>query len=100
MVLKCNMIINTPFISDWEGIRLRKQKITDKNSQIENKNCKPHIYRLREKVLVRNKKANKCKEPYVVPYSITQVWDNGNVTMRWGALQERINIRWIKPYDE
>ena len=29
---------------------------------------------------------------------ITQVLINGNVTIRWGDLQERISIRWIKPY--
>ena len=54
---------------------------------------------MRHKVLVRNqKKANNYEEPYVGPYRITQVWTNGNVTIRRGDVQERINIIWIKRY--
>ena len=53
-----DMILNTPFIADWGYIRLRKQKIIE-NNQLENKNCKPHRYRIRDKVLVRNKKSKK-----------------------------------------
>ena len=87
------MILNTPFIAYQGDIRLRKQKIIDKDTQIENKNCKPHIYIIRDKLLVRNKKENKDEEPYVGPYLINQVWTNVNVTIRWGAVQESINIR-------
>ena len=38
------------------------------------------------------------EELYVGTYTITQAWNNGNVTIRWGAVQERINIIWIKQY--
>ena len=92
-----DMILNIPFIADWEDIRLRKKK-TDKNNQIENNNCKRHTYRNQDKLLVRNKKGNKYEEPYVGPYPITQVWNNGNVKILWGSVQERINIRCIKHY--
>ena len=51
-----DMILNTPFIADWKDIRLLKQKIIYNNNQLENKNRKPHIYRIWDKVLVRNKK--------------------------------------------
>ena len=43
-------------------------------------------------------KTNKYKEPYKGPYPITKVQTNVNVTICWGATQERINIRWIKHY--
>ena len=72
----------------------------DNNFQLENKNCKPHTYIIQDKVLVCNKKSNNYEEQYIVPYPITQVWTNGNVTIGQGAVQERINIRWIKPYHE
>ena len=58
----------------------------DKNNQIENKNRKPHIYRILDNVLVRNKKANRHEETYAGPYMITQVLTNGNVTILWGAV--------------
>ena len=51
LVFGREMILNTPFIVDWEVISLRKQKIIGKSNQIENKNRKPHIYRIRDKVL-------------------------------------------------
>ena len=57
MVSGCDMILNTPLISDWEYIRKRKQEIIDKPTQ---KNThththKPLSYSVREKVLVRIK---------------------------------------------
>ena len=74
------MILNIPFIVDWKAIRLHKQKIVDKNIYLKQKR-KPHICRIRGKVLVGNKKSNKYEEPYVRPYPITQVWPSGNVTI-------------------
>ena len=97
MVFWRDMILNIPFIADWEAIRLHKKKI-DKNNQLENNNCKRHTYRNQDKVLVRNKKENKYEKTYGGPYPITQVWNNGNVKILWGSVQEHINIRWIKPY--
>ena len=92
------MILNTPFIADWEDIRLSKQIIIDKNNQLENKNRKPHTYIIRDRVLVCNKKVDKHEKPHRGAYLITQLWTNGNVTIYRGAVQERINIRHIKPY--
>ena len=93
------MIFNTQFIADWEAIRLRKQKIIDKNNQHEKK-FKPHTYRIQDKVLVLTKKANNYEEPYVGPYLITQLWTHGNITIRRGTVQEGIKSRWIKTYQE
>ena len=72
----------------------------DKNNQLENKNRKLHTYIILDKVLVRNKKANKYEDPYVGPYPITQVYANVNITIRRGAVQERMNIIWNNPYHE
>ena len=51
-----------------------------------------------DKVLVRNKESNKCEMSYVGPYTITELWTNGNVTICWGAVQERMNIIQNKTY--
>ena len=56
LVFGRDMILNTPFIEDLETIRLHKQKIIDKNNQLENKKRKPHTNRIRDKLLVRNNK--------------------------------------------
>ena len=46
MVFGRAIIINTPLISDCGDIRLIKQKIIGNNNQLENKNYKPHTYRI------------------------------------------------------
>ena len=56
LVFRRGVILNTPLISYWEAIRRRKQQIIDNNNQNKNKNRKPHIYKVHEKVLVRGKK--------------------------------------------
>ena len=100
LVLGRDMILNTPIMAKWGSIRLRKQKIIDQNNQLENKNRKPHTYIIQDKLLVHKKKPDRYEEPYADPYLITQLWNNGNVTIRQGAGQECINIRWIKTYHE
>ena len=45
-----------------------------------------------DKVLMRNRNANKYDETYVCPYLITQLWTNANVTIRQDAVQERITL--------
>ena len=44
-----------------------------------------------------NKKTNNCDEPYVGPYPITQVWNNGNFTIHQGAVQEHIKLYGLNP---
>ena len=53
-----------------------------------------------DKVLMRDKSANKMEMPWKGPFKITQVWGNGTVTLRMGAVQTRVNMRWITPYRE
>ena len=61
---------------------------------------KLHTFRIRDKLLVRSKKANNYGGPYVGPYTKTQVQKNGNVTLRQGNIQDLINTGWVKPYHE
>ena len=56
-----DMILNTPFVTYWKSIMRHNQELIYQNNQNKNKNYKPHNYRVREKVLVRDKKANKYK---------------------------------------
>ena len=42
-------ILNNPFITEWEAIRIPKQKLIDKNNKNENKIRKLHIYKVHEK---------------------------------------------------
>ena len=73
LILERDILLNTPYIADWVDIGLRKQKIIDKNNQLENKNRKPHTYIIRKKVFLHNKKENKYEDPFIGPYPTTQV---------------------------
>ena len=53
------MRLNNPFITDWKAIRRRKQQKIIKNNQSENKNRKRRIYKVHEKVVVREKSGQK-----------------------------------------
>ena len=61
------ILLKTPFITDFEYIKRRKQLWIDTNNQNDNENRKPYNYRVSEKILVRNKKANKYEEPLQNP---------------------------------
>ena len=82
-----DIILNTPSVAEWGAIRQRKKQLIDKNNQVEKKYRKPHTYRIQDKVLVRNKKGKKYEETYVGPYPITQVYTNGNISIRQNAVQ-------------
>ena len=56
LVFGRDMILNTPFIDDWEYIRLRRQNVVDKNNQLKNKNRKLYLYRIGNKLLAHLKK--------------------------------------------
>ena len=71
----------------------------DKNNQNINKNRKPHLYKVREKLLVSDKKENKYEDPHKGLYPITKICISVTVTVRQVAIQYRINIRCIKPYN-
>ena len=86
LVFGCDMMLNIPFIAIWGAIRRHKQQQIEKNNQLENKNFQLHTYRVREKVLVRNKTANKYEEPYKGPYPINKVCTNVNFTIHRGTV--------------
>ena len=43
-----DMILNNPFITDWEAIWIPKKKLIDKNNKNENKIRKPYSYKVHE----------------------------------------------------
>ena len=56
-------------------------------------------YQVGEKVLVRSVHKAKYKgDPYIGPYKITAVNNNGTVRYKKGTVINTINIRQIKPY--
>ena len=45
-----DMVLNTPYKAEWGAIVRHKKNIIDKDNQLENKYCKPHTYRIQDKL--------------------------------------------------
>ena len=101
LVFGRDMLLNAKFIADWEAIRLRKQKDSDKNNARENGLRIPHDYQIGDKVLITNNDIDrKLNYPTKGPFPIVQVYTNGTVRVKNGAVTERINIRRCVPYTD
>ena len=90
------MIFNIKHEANWKAINERKQRIIAKNNKYENSKRLPHDYKVGDKVLLERHDARKMERPYDGPYKITQVYTNGTVTIKKGAVYQRHNIRRIQ----
>ena len=95
-----DMIFNIKHEANWKAIVDRKQRKIDKNNKYENARRIAHDYKVGDKVLLERHHARKMERPYDGPYVITNVYNNGTVTVKKGAVYQRHNIRRIHPYHE
>ena len=101
LVFHRDAVLNIPFQPDWLKIKERKQKEIIRNNERENDKRIKHKYKSGDKVLIRTDfKSKYSQNPYDGPYEITQVYDNGTVTIKKKNVYERYNIRLLKPYYE
>ncbi len=100
LVFGRDAILNTMFEANWSAIKARKQRIIRKSNVAENKNRIPHDYSEGDQVLLNNEfhKAKYGTNPWLGPYEVTQVNNNGTVRLRRGVITDTVNIRNIKPY--
>jgi len=100
LVFGRDMIMNIKHTANWEYIRMRKQKLIDKNNRIENSKRKAYSYEVGDQVMLRVGTERKYEQPFSGPHSILQVNKNGTVRLQKGAVAETINIRRIEPFRE
>jgi hypothetical protein len=95
-----DMIFNIKHEANWKAIVDRKQRKINKNNKYENAKRIAHDYKVGDKVLLERHQARKMERPYDGPYVITNVYTNGTVTVKKGAVYQRHNIRRIQPYHD
>lgn len=94
-----DMLLNIPITAQIQDIQNRRQKIIDQNNAKENRKRHPHQYQPHNLVLLSETQPTKLQQRFKGPYTITQVHDNGTVTIQLhNNITQRINIRRIKPY--
>jgi hypothetical protein len=98
LVFGRDMIMNTEYIANWHRIRSRKQRIINKSNRRENASRIRHEYNVGDMVLITNVGKRKLDMPHQGPYPVTQVYTNGTLEVRRGAVYERLNIRRVTPF--
>ena len=93
------MIFNIKHEANWEYIRQRKQRLIDKNNARENAGRIPHVYNLGDKVLLKRGTENKYESPYLGPFHVEKVSDNGTVRLTVNSVTDTYNIRRLIPYN-
>jgi len=94
-------LLNTKFEADWAYIRDRKQRIIRQNNINENSKRIPHQYHVGDKVLLHLGDVKTKFDPqYDGPHEVVNVYDNGTIRIRNGAVLETVNIRIVHPYRE
>jgi hypothetical protein len=100
LVFGRDAILNVKHASNWEHIRQRKQTRINKNNKRENKSRRAHTCSLGYKRLVKARKNSTQELECDGPYEITQVNHNGTVRFQKGTVNDAINIRRIKAFQE
>ena len=68
------------------------------NNKRENAHRIPHTYHQGDKVLLAKGTEYKYEQPYSGPHTIENVFNNGTVRLRVGAVSSTVNIRRIEPF--
>ena len=93
------MLLDLPFKANWGTIRARKQDLINKGVLRANRTRYAHTYKINDKVLYTVPGiVPKMEAPRAGPYRVTQVFTNGTIRIRRGAITETVNIRNVVPY--
>ena len=92
-----DMIFNIQHIANWEHIKQRKQRLINLNNKRENSKRQQHVYQVGDKVLLNRGTENKYESPYLGPFEIMKVNDNGTVRLKVNAVEDTYNIRRVYP---
>ncbi len=96
-----DMLLDIPFIADWQKIGEHKQQLADLNNAHENEGRIDYDYQVGQKVLLRKEGIlhNAESRCHKKPWLITSVHTNGTVTVQQGNKIDRMNIWRVKPFE-
>ncbi len=101
-IFERDMLLDFPFITDWQKIGEHRQQLTDLKNAHENEGRIDYDYRIGQKVLLQNVGifCNTESIWHRKPWLITSVHTNGTITVQRGHKIERMNIRRVKLFEE
>ena len=93
------MLLDIPLIADFELLRQRRQALINQQLIVANRKRISFDYQPGQQVLKAIRDPRKMDPSFEGPFAITRVHTNGTVTIRRAAgIEERLNIRRIRPY--
>jgi hypothetical protein len=99
LVFHRDMLIDVPFVSNLLLLRDKRQAVIDYNLRRENNKRRNFDYQVGQQVLEVLSESDKLGDKTKGPYTVDQVHTNGTITIRRQPhLQERINIRRVRPF--
>ena len=99
LVFGRDMLLPVKFVADWAQIRHQRQQRINQSNKRENAARLAHDYQIGEHVILATPGLlPKAKRPRTGPYKVTQVHNNGTITIQDGPVQQRVNIRRVTPY--
>lgn len=101
LVFGRDMLLPVKIEADWARINNKRQQEINRNNARENRSRIPHEYKVGDKVLLRKPGLlRKMTAPRQGPYNVEQVYTNGTIRVRRGAISDRINVRRVTPFLE
>ena len=76
----------------------KQQAQIDREVTNENYTRVNYDYIIGYRVMLRKHNDFKYETPFKGPYETFQIWTNRNVTIKMGAVTDRLNIQRVKPY--
>jgi hypothetical protein len=98
-----DMLLDIPFIADWQKIGEHRQRLTDLNNARENKGRIDYDYKVAGQKIMLRKEGILCNAEsrwHKKPWLITSVHTNGTITAESGNKIDRMNNWRIKPFEE
>ncbi len=95
-----DMLLDIPFIADWNKIGDYRQRQTNLNTARENSKQVNYDYKVGTKVLLTQEGIlRKAESPHSKkPWTITTVHTNGTIKIQCGTQSKRLNIQKVNPF--
>ena len=94
-----DMILNLPFLADLQQIQQKRQALVDERLIAANNRRFSYDYKIGDEVLKLSYKPDKLEPRATGPFVISRVHTNGTLSIELSpGVEERINIRRVKPY--
>ena len=99
MVFQRDMLLPIPVLANYNLVRERRQAVIDDNNRRANLRRHFRDFQVGDQVLLIKRGGSKLAAKATGPYPILQIHVNGTITIQRSAnVQERVNIRRVKPY--